>query len=181
MKNQQVKDIMVPITEYATVSADANLQDAVLALEKAQQEFNRNNYTHRAILVYDKNNKIVGKVSQMDIIRALEPKYLEMQDHAGMSRYGFSKKFINSLIHKYKLWNNSISDICYKASELLVSEIMYTPSDKEIVDINASFEEAIHMLVMGHHQSLLVTDGEDIVGILRLTDVFSVIIQVIKK
>ena len=32
--------------------------------------------------------------------------------------------------------------------------------------------EAIHQLVMGRHQSLLVTKGKDIVGILRLTDVF---------
>jgi len=39
-------------------------------------------------------------------------------------------------------------------------------------------DEAIHQLVLGHHQSLLVTgkDG-DIVGILRLTDVFSTISQ----
>ena len=30
----------------------------------------------------------------------------------------------------------------------------------------------IHQLVLGHHQSLLVTRGDKIVGILRLTDVF---------
>jgi len=37
--------------------------------------------------------------------------------------------------------------------------------------------EAIHQLVMGHRQSLLVTSDENIVGILRLTDVFMHIFQ----
>jgi hypothetical protein len=38
--------------------------------------------------------------------------------------------------------------------------------------------EAVHQLVLGHHQSLLVTDSTgDIIGILRLTDVFTLIYQ----
>jgi predicted transcriptional regulator len=40
------------------------------------------------------------------------------------------------------------------------------------VAADASLDTAIHLLVMGHHQSLLVTRGKDIVGVLRLSDVF---------
>jgi len=36
------------------------------------------------------------------------------------------------------------------------------------------------MLVMGHHPSLLVTKGGEIVGILRLTDVFMEIFRLMK-
>ena len=39
---------------------------------------------------------------------------------------------------------------------------------------------AIHLFVMGHHQSLLVTRDGLIVGILRLTDVFKEVFQMIK-
>ena len=57
---------------------------------------------------------------------------------------------------------------------------MYTPSEGEYVDENTSLREAIHQFVMGHHQSLLVTRKGDIVGILRLTDLFKAIFQVMK-
>jgi CBS domain containing-hemolysin-like protein len=61
-----------------------------------------------------------------------------------------------------------------------VKEIMYTPTEGEYVDDEATLDQAIHQLVIGRHQSLLVTKGEDIVGILRLTDVFAEICNVIK-
>jgi len=181
MKEYKVKDIMVPISEYATVSEDATLYEAVLALEKAQQEFDRSHYAHRAILIFNKNQKITGKVSQLDVLRALEPKYNEIQDHSGLSRYGFTKKFIKSVMGQYNLWTNPLSDICRKAAEIKVSQIMYSPTEGEFVDENASMGEAIHMLVMGHHQSLLVTSKDNIIGILRLTDVFGVIFHTMKE
>jgi predicted transcriptional regulator len=54
---------------------------------------------------------------------------------------------------------------------------MYSPSEGEYVEEEASLAEAIHQLVVGHHQSLLVTRGGEITGILRLTDVFSEICE----
>jgi len=47
---------------------------------------------------------------------------------------------------------------------------------------SATFDEAVHMLIIGHHQSLLVTDrkGEQVVGVLRLVDVFEEICSLIK-
>lgn len=58
---------------------------------------------------------------------------------------------------------------------------MYSPTEGEYVDENATLDEAIHMLVMGHHQSLLVTRNDDIIGILRLTDVFAAIFHTMKE
>ena len=46
---------------------------------------------------------------------------------------------------------------------------------------DASLDEAIHQLIMGHHQSLLVTRGEKIVGVLRLTDVFAAVFHTMKE
>jgi len=181
MKDYKIKDIMVPISEYATVSEDSTLYEAVLALEKAQQDFDRSHYTHRAVLIFDKNQKIIGKVSQLDVLRALEPKYSEIQDHSRLARYGFTKKFLQSMMDQYRLWDTPLSAICKKASEIKVSKIMYSPTEGEYVDENANLDEAIHMLVMGHHQSLLVTSKNEIIGILRLTDVFAAIFHTMKE
>jgi CBS domain-containing protein len=173
-----VKDLMVPLQEYATVSEDATLSEAVLALEKAQSEFDQNRYRHRAILILDKNDNFIGKVSQLDILRALEPKYNEMGD---LSRFGYNRKFMSAMLEKFNLWDTSIEDICSKSTKLTVKSFMYVPSEGEYVEENTTLTDAIHHLVMGHHQSLLVTKKNKIVGILRLTDVFKEVTQIVKS
>ena len=180
MKTITVRVLMVPLAEYATVSEEATLYDAVLALEKAQEAFDPKKQRHRAVLVFDKKNKIVGKLGQLDILKALEPRYAEMGDLGTLSRTGFSPQFLRSMIQKFALWDESLRDVCSKAARLKVKDIMYTPTEGEYVEESASLGEAIHQLVMGHHQSLLVTRGEEIVGILRLVDVFKDICDTMK-
>lgn len=173
MKHTRVKDVMVPIGEYATVSAEATLHSAVMALDEAQKKFRQDRYKHRAILVYDENKRIVGKLSQLDVIRGLEAGYKKLGDLKGLSHSGFSPELIKSMIERYSLWDEPLADICRKGARVLVKDIMYTPSEGEYVKEDASLAEAIHQLVVGRHQSLLVTRENDIVGILRLTDVFT--------
>ncbi|MBL7180383.1 MAG: CBS domain-containing protein [Desulfobacterales bacterium] len=181
MKMKIVKDVMVPLSEYATASTEATLYEAVLALEKAQAEFDQTRYRHRAILIFDENNKIVGKISQIDILRALEPKYDEIIEKGLFARFGLSPMYQKSLIEQYKLWNKPLNDICRKAAQLKVKTFMTTPTEGEFVDENASLDEAVNQLIIGKHQSLLVTRDKAIVGILRLTDVFVEIARNIKE
>ncbi|MEJ2725374.1 MAG: CBS domain-containing protein [Deltaproteobacteria bacterium] len=180
MKTIKVKDMMVLIKEYATVNEDDNLYQAVLALEEAQQRFSRDRYKHRAVLVYGANNKVVGKLSQLDVIRGLESGYRKIGDLRGVEHSGFSSELIRSMIARYSLWQQPLEDICRRAPHIKVKSIMYSPTEGEYVDQEETLDQAIHQLVMGRHQSLLVTKGEEIVGILRLTDVFAEICSVIK-
>ena len=179
MQKISVKDLMVPLDEYATVRDDASLFEAVKALKKAQKDFNRERfvYLHRAILVYDKNKKIIGKISQLDVLKALEPRYRDMGDFSAISRAGLSVEFIKSIMSRYDLYQRSFAEACMIASDLRVRDVMYTPGSDEYVEENDSLGNAIHHLIMGQHQSLLVTRDKDIVGILRLTDVFNEVFQ----
>ena len=70
--------------------------------------------------------------------------------------------------------------MCRTEADLRVKDIMYTPTEGEYVEESASMGEAVHQLVMGHHQSLLVTRGVEIVGILRLIDVFKEVCDTMK-
>jgi len=178
-----VEDLMVPIEEYATVDEDATLYEAVKALEKAQEELDRKryHYLHRAILVLDKNRKVLGKISQLDVLRALEPKYKGMGDMRHLSRTGFSLDFIKSMMEKYALCEVPFTQMCREAANLKVKDYMYKPEEGEYVEIDASLCEAIHILVMGQHQKLLVTRDGEIVGILRLTDVFKEVFQTMES
>ena len=180
MKTISVKDLMVPLDEYATVPESATLYEAVLALEEAQEKFEHLPYKHRAVLVYGPKDRIVGKLSQLDIIKALEPKYGEMGDIKSLSRFGLSRKFITSILEQNYLWEKPLTDICRKAADTTVRDFMHRPGEGEYVSEVASLEMACHQLVLGHHQSLLVTRGDKIVGILRLTDVFNAVFQTMK-
>ena len=183
MKSYLVKDLMVPLSEYATVTENATLYEAVLALEEAQENFEdeHTRYRHRAILILDKDGNVVGKLSQLDVLRALEPKYQEMIQGEGLHRFGFTKEFTKSMLEDYHLFANPLDDICRKAGEQNVKEFMYTPTEGEYVSEDVSLDVAIHQFIMGHHQSLLVTRDEKIVGILRLTDVFAAVFHKMKE
>jgi CBS domain-containing protein len=187
MESILVKDLMVPLSEYAVVSEEATLYDAIRALEKAQEGFSQKRYKHRAILVCDaKTNRVIGKLSQLDVLRSLEPKYDMLgQDktlsNIGLSRFGLSTEFLRSLLKQYNLLSASIDETCKNAGKQNVKKFMYTLTQGEFVAETAAINEAIHQFVMGHHQSLLVTRGDDIVGILRLTDVFMKISEIMTK
>jgi len=180
MKNIKVKELMIPLDEYATVSEEATLSDAVIALEEAQRRFDQERDRHRAVLVYDRNRKIIGKISRFDVIRSLEPKYEEIGDLNAISRFGWSPEFIKSMLKNYGLWEKPMQDICRKASQKRVKDIMVNYSEGECIAADASMDEAIHLLVMGHLQSLLVTSGTEIIGILRLSDVFKEVCNAVK-
>lgn len=181
MKTRKVKDLMVPLAEYATVSEDDSLHAAVLALEEAQKRFRQDAYKHRAILVLSKDRHVVGKLSQLDVIKGLESGYKKMGDFKGISHTGFSTEFIKSMLDKYDLWKKPLEDICRRAPHIKVKDVMYTPTEGEFVAEEATLDQALHQLVVGHHQSLLVTkDGGEIVGILRLTDLFQEVCMMIK-
>ena len=180
MKSRTVKEVMVPLEKYATVSETATMFEAVMALEKTQQEFDQTRYRHRAVLVYDNNKQIVGKVSQLDILKALEPKYEQIEDAKSISRLGYSRQFLKKMMDQFNLWNKPLDDICKKASSMKVRDFMYTPTEGEYIEESATLDQGIHQLIVGHHQSLLVTRENEIVGILRVTDVFKEICSIIK-
>ena len=181
MESVTVKDLMVSLEDYATVSEDATLFEAVMMLENAQKKFDQDRYHHRAILVYDRNGKIVGKVGQLDVLKSLEPKYADNDKLKRLDRFGMDAAFIRNLVNQYDYLKKPMQDICEKAAEVKVKNVMHTPTAGEFVDENANLNQAILQLLVGKHQSLLVTRGNDIVGILRLTDVFKEITDVMKE
>jgi CBS domain-containing protein len=178
MKKMTVQELMVPLSDYATVSEDATLEEAIISLEKAQKSYDCSKYTHRAVLVLDKKKRVVGKVSQLDALRALEPKYNEIHAAPGRTSYRhFSQMFLRSMVKSYHLFDKPLDVLHKRAARIYVRDFMHKTTEEEHLDSDATLDEAIHMLIMGCHQSLLVTHGEQIVGILRLTDAFEAVFK----
>lgn len=181
MKNKMVSALMVPLSEYATVPEEANLLDAVMALEKSQQEFTKSRYPHRAILVLDAGGAIVGKISQLDVMRALEPLYDELKEKEGFSHSGLRKNIIQSMVTTFNLWNKPFDDVCRRGAERKVNDFMHKLVETEYVNADDTLDLAIHQFITGSHQSLLVMRQGVAAGILRLTDVFTFLADMMKQ
>lgn len=189
MKQTTVKSLMVPLEEYATVSSKATLQEALRELEKAQAAFeqgSQSKYVHRALLVYDADHgEIIGKISQLDVLKSLDPQYSDITTSGPLGRIatsGLSANYLQSMLERQALLSQSLEDLCRKAARLKVKDCMYIPAEGEFIEESDTLRMAVHQLVMGHHHSLLVLDDDNkISGILRLVDVFQLICTTIEN
>ena len=177
MKTKTLKDIMTPLSEYATISEEASLYEAAVALDKAQQEFEQDRSRHRLLLIVDKDGEVMGKISQLDVLRALEPKGELIGDSRSLRRFGISREYLKPMLKQCRFWDKPLIDLCKASGKLKVKRLLHAPAEGEFVDENASLTEAIHQLALEHHQSLLVTRGKKIVGILRQRDIFKEIVD----
>ena len=180
MKTIFVKELMVPLEAYATVSVDATLREAVIALEKAQTTLAPSQHLHRAILVLDEYGKVVSKIIMKDILVALEPNYGKIEGAGVLERSGFSPDLIRSMLANNSLWAEPLQFFSERAAKLKVIDFIQEPSEGEYIDENATLSEATRQLVVYPYHSLLVTSDDEVIGILRLSDVFAKACDIIK-
>jgi CBS domain-containing protein len=188
MKTTKVSDLMIPAKDFPSVSHEATLREALVILEEAERNFKETRALPRAVLVFDDENQIIGKISYWDVLRALEPKYKSMGDASVLCRCGWSPNFIKSMLRNYDLLKRPLVDACSKAASVRVCDVM-TPlredellhQEQEIVDHDGSLDEVIHLLVMGNLMALYVRKEKRIVGIVRLSDVFLTIAEAVKR
>jgi len=182
VEKYSVKDLMIPISEYASVTLGTTLIDAVAALETAQEAYTSSKYQHRAILVLDNNGDVVGKIGQLVALEAIEPEYDFNEKIAEIKNYNFSEEYLAQLRDKYRSEEPILQTEHLKLVAVQkVEEFMQRPQPGEFVDENSSLDTAIHKLVAGRFQSLLVTRNEITIGILRIPDVFASVFHKIKN
>ncbi len=63
----------------------------------------------------------------------------------------------------------------------MTKKFMYTPSEGEYIQANATLDQAVNQFILRHYQSLPVTEESDVIGVLRLTDVFASIFNTLKE
>jgi len=173
MKSRQIKELMVPIEDYATIHEDATIAEAIRALENANKRHGDKPYRHQSLVVIDANRHVVGRLSQVDIMHAMEPRYTELGDARWIGRSVLSRQVLVTLREKFQLWERPLEDLCGVVQSVKVRDFMQIPSEGEFVQETDTMNIAMHRIVMGRHHSLLVTRDKEIVGILRSTDLFN--------
>ena len=181
METKTVQDLMRPLSEYRTIAIEANLYQAAQALDQALKEFEQNPKLHKILLISDQQGEIVGKISQLDVLRVLEPKGKPVGESGSLSRFGISPQYLKPMLKQCKFWNKPLTELCQDAARVQVKKLIHAPAEGEFVEENASLTEAIHQLALEHHQSLLVTRGNKIVGVLRQIDIFKEVFQTLAE
>ena len=179
MHEKKVKDLMLPLSEYATVSGERTIEEALRVLDRAQLGLTADRHFHRAVLVLDENGAVVGKLSHWAILKKLEPRFLNTEDLSILSRASFTKDNITDLEESLIGFSGSLSALCRRAARIRAKDAMVPVSER--IDENESLVAAIHRLVVSHLQSLLVTREGKTVGILRLSDVFQEVVGLIRR
>lgn len=179
---QTVKDLMLPVDHYVTVQEDTTISDAIKILEKMRHIFESEGkeYRPRQLIVLDRQNRVVGRLTQLDVVTSLEPKYRSEQGDEAIkhiSASGLSPELLKNMMRWYSLWGESFDDRCSKVARMNVKDCMRPPRRDEYIDENEALETAVHQLVLGRHSALMVTRKDEVVGFLRLSDVFDQIAQ----
>ncbi len=180
MQNVRVKELMVPLSDYATVDENALMFEAAVALELSRERFDGSRQKHRAIIVLKDGKRVVGKIGYFDFLQSLEPRYSEVNEieHTGSA---FTPEFLRAQLQKYSLWQKPLNDLCGKAAHCHVREFMHVPMESEYIDAEATLDQAVHQLILTRAQSLLVRSGPEVIGVLRLSDVAETMLAMIRE
>lgn len=174
MNEIQVKEVMIPISNYVTVQKEDSLVEVLRVLEKAREE--ESEHAHRDAIVVDPNGVFEGKLTMIDIFRALEPGYkkIEQQQKEGT----LTAEFVKKVAKDYNLWMEPTQTICERGGQLKVADVMHVSEKIECIKETDGLEKALHLYVMGVHQPLVVKNNDNqVTGVLRFGDVFEVVRQ----
>ena len=169
-QERTVRDLMVPLKDYARVSENSTVLEAILALRKARDNQPEGRDPFKAVLVVDKDERVVGKVGQFGLVHALGAVYSSWVDVEELDRMGVSQDSISSIKRHHLYFQESLTELCSRVRSVAVKEIMQPVA--ESLDVNASLHEAINKITRWQTLSLLVTSEGSVVGILRLADVY---------
>ena len=172
-----VKELMLPFDQCVTVSQEATVGECIRISHGSGdwRHSQGDSGSYRALLVLDGENRVVGKLNDKDIVSKMEPRYRaqrEPETIAHIFAAGLSPALLKSMMERHSYWDETFTRSYQQVLNVKVKDCMHTPRAHECVQQGDPLELAVHQLVIGHHQSLLVTAAYSIVGTLTLTDVF---------
>ena len=170
MKKILVADIMVPLSYCLKVQKDYSLLDVFQALDQTRKS--KNESLHKDSIVFDENGAFLGKVTMIDIFKALEPNYSRVkQQHKTAST--LSAVAVMKIADDFNLWLEPTQTIRHRAGQLKVADVMHIPEKIEYIKEEENLEKAMHIYIMGVHQPLIVKNADnEVTGVLRFGDIF---------
>ena len=174
MNTKTARDLMVPLDEYPVVDSSATVLDSVVKLEQSRRNMESGRQPFQAVLVADESGRIIGKIGQLALLKSLEPNRQLFMDQDTLDKAGVSDTIIETALDHLRSFRQEFSELCRGAAALPVRKVMHPI--REHINIDASVREIIHWMVTWQTISVLVTDENQPVGLVRLADLCDAVI-----
>jgi hypothetical protein len=175
MKTKTAGDLMVPLREYPVIDISGTILDAVVRLRKSRRNMEPGRQPFQAVLVADENGNIIGKLGQLALLKTLEPGLQVFGDRHTLEKAGVSDLILKAAVDNVRGLQPEFSEMCRRAGGQPIAKAMHP--FKEHIDIGASMNEVIHFMVEWRTLSILVTDKDRPVGLIRLSDLCDEVIE----
>lgn len=168
----KVKDIMVPIDEYAVTRVDKTLKEAVPELMRIYCQVETGKCTeagHRTSLVLDTQGKLVGILDFKSILEVLIPE-IAGGITGKLYTLGVSIAFAEADAHDIDQAKHGFRSRVRQNARTQVGEVMLKV--RGTINADAGFLDALKMIYRNKVTVLPVFEGEKLVGVLRDSDLF---------
>lgn len=157
-------DIMIPIEAYTTIDPESTIREGI---ERLKQSFETALSTsrimetgHRSILVFDKQEELVGTLSIRDLIRALRPAYLSTP----------KPSMADSMQYSFMFWTGLFTTQAKGLINKKIRDVMSGPPLS--VDESTNLMELANLIVTERSRRMVVTRAEKVVGVVREQELF---------
>ena len=168
----KVTDRMIPADNYSTITQNATLREAVLALKGSYCEMDTGMCTEagpRTVLVVGENENLEGILDFRAILEALVPEVAGGLAEK-LAAVGASMTFAEADASSLDESNLGFNARVLKNSEKKVGDIMLKV--RGIIAPDATLMDALKLIFRKKITVLPVCDGVKLVGVLRDTDLF---------
>ncbi|MBM4289682.1 MAG: CBS domain-containing protein [Deltaproteobacteria bacterium] len=150
-QEKKVKDLMFPLEDYPHIPYWFTLTQAVVIVREAAIKF-KGSFEPRAVLVFDEKYNLLGLLTLKDILRGLEIDLLEKSGGGEIS------------------WADLVGQDLQQQAQKQVSEVM-SPF-RVSVSVEDSLVKALTLLLQETVEKIPVLEGDKVVGLIRLADLF---------
>lgn len=177
--NRKVRDRMIPLENYPTVSPDATLREAALSLRTSFCELDSGMCTEagpRTVLVVDENGKLIGILDFNSFLETMIPEIAGGLS-AKLSAIGVSIAFAQADAEALDESRIGFRARVIKNAETRVRDIML--KIRGTIDADSRLLDGLKKMYRKKIVVLPVYDGDKLVGVLRDADLFLAVTDVL--
>jgi CBS domain-containing protein len=162
--DKKVKEFMIPLEDYPHIPYWFTLRQAMAIVREANIKF-EGSFEPRALLVFDENYHLMGILTLRDIIKGLQPNFLE---ETGLVRMDYN---LTDLMGD--LFGPQLKEHAQKPVSDVMSPIQAT------VDGEATIPWALYLMIRENVGLMPVIQADKVAGMIRLSDLFNEIAKLV--
>jgi CBS domain-containing protein len=162
--DKKVKEVMIPLEDYPHIPYWFTLRQAMAIVREAAIKF-EGAFEPRSVLVFDEKYQLVGILTLRDIVKGLEPKFLQAGGPVQMD------PSLTALVGD--LFGPQIKEQAQKPVREVMSPLRVTVGTED------SIAKALALMIKENVGMMPVMQDHKVAGMVRLTELFQEISKIV--